>query len=61
MLVPSAVPREKLPTSQRKAPDANKDVWKCRGSRQEIDLLTRIQCTTTGFPLCMTQTKFQGV
>ena len=46
MLVPSTVPGEKLPTSQRKAPDGNKDVWKCGSSRQGKDFLTCIQCTT---------------
>jgi len=46
MLAPSTVPGEKLPTSQRKGLDRNKDVWKCRSSRQGKDFLTCIQYTT---------------
>jgi len=59
MLAPSTVPGEKLPTSQRKASDGNKDVWKCRSSRDGKDFLTCIQCTTV-FPICMTWTEFPG-
>jgi len=40
----STVPGENFPTSQRKAPDGNKDVWNCRSSRQGKDFLT---CITT--------------
>ena len=43
--MPAAVPAENFPTSQRKAPDGNNDVWKCRSSRQGKDFLTCIKCT----------------
>ena len=58
----STVPEENFPTSQRKAPDGNKDVWKCRSSRQGKYFLTCIKCTTDFLSnLHDPLTKFPGV
>jgi len=45
-LAPGAVPGENFSSSERMAPDGNKDVWTCRSSRQGKDFLTCIKCTT---------------
>jgi len=38
-------PRRELINQSEKAPDGNKDVWKCRSSRHGKDFLTCIKCT----------------
>ena len=47
-------------TSQRKAPDENKDVWNCRNSRQGKDFLTCVKCTTDCFQFAWPGPNFQG-